>query len=191
MSLQENMSSIKEEISTQEQFFESFFKIEKFYKKYKLIIIGSGIALVTALIVMAITNVISDKNLESSNNAYTKVLANSNDKVALEELKNTNDKLFAIATFQISKDKTVADNVEYLDDVAKYNKAVNSGDLAALDSMILEQDFLLKDFAIVSKTLILIDKQDYKKAKETIAKIDPKSRVLPLSDMLQHFLITK
>jgi hypothetical protein len=40
--------------------------------------------------------------------------------------------------------------------------------------MILKQDFLLKDFAIISKTLILIEKKDYKKAKETIAKIDPK-----------------
>ena len=39
MSLKENVSYIKDEISTEEQFFENFFKIEKFYKKYKKIIL--------------------------------------------------------------------------------------------------------------------------------------------------------
>ncbi|MBI3873619.1 MAG: hypothetical protein HY307_01145 [Arcobacter sp.] len=191
MSLKENMSSIKEEISTQEQFFESFFKIEKLYKKYKLYIIGLAVALVSGLIIMTIVNFVNEKNLQTSNNAYNKVLANNNDKDSLNELKSTNEKLYNIALFQISKDKTTASNVEYLQDIALYNEAVKKGDIAALDTMILKQDFLLKDFAIISKTLILIDKKDYKKAKVTIAKIDAKSRVLPLSDMLQHFLLTK
>jgi len=134
---------------------------------------------------------IDDKNLLASNEAYNKILANKDDKAALNELKETNEKLYNIALFQISKEKTNATGVEYLEDIALYNKAVKDGDIKALDNMILKQDFLLKDFAVISKTLILIEKEDYKKAKETIAKIDSKSRVEPLSDMLQHFLLTK
>lgn len=191
MGLKENISSIKEEISTQEHFFESFFKIEKFYKKYKLILIGFGLTAIVGIATIIIMNFINEQNLKESNNAYNKVLTNSKDKANLEELKKINEKLYNIALFQISSDKTSAPGVEYLEDIAEYNDAVKKRDISKLDSLILKQDFLLKDFAIISKTLILIEKKEYNQAKITIAKIGPKSRVLPLSDMLQHFLMTK
>jgi hypothetical protein len=191
MSLKENITSIKEEISTQEQFFENFFKVEKFYKKYKMVIFGVVIAIFLAIVFFSVKNYIDSENLIKSNDAYNKVMAKNDDKTSLDELKNANEKLYNIALFQISKDKTSAPDIEYLSDIALYNDAVKKGDIAALDGMILKQDFLLKDFAIVSKTLILIEKEDYKKAKETILKINPKSRVVPISDMLQHFLLTK
>lgn len=191
MNLKDNISSIKEEISTQEQFFASAFKIEKLYKKYKFILIGLGAFTIIGLVAFFVINFINEKNLLTSNVAYNKVLTNNNDKTSLEELKKANEKLYNIALFQISKDKTKAPNVEYLEDIALYNSAVQRNDIVALDNMILKQDFLLKDFAIISKTLILIDKKEYKKAKSTIIQVDQKSRALPIADMLQHFLLTK
>lgn len=191
MSLKENVSYIKDEISTEEQFFENFFKIEKFYKKYKKIILAVVVAGVLGLIGMALFDFLSQKNAVVANEAYTKVLLNNNDKGALDELKSANEELYNIALFQISQEKTTASNVAYLEDIASYNTAVAKGDIAALDGMIMQQDFLLKDFAVLSKTLILIEKKEYKKAKDTIARIDEKSRVLPLSNMIKHFLLTK
>ena len=191
MSLKENVSYIKDEISTEEQFFENFFKIEKFYKKYKKIILAVVVAGVLGLIGMALFDFLSQKNAVVANEAYTKVLLNNNEKGALDELKSANEELYNIALFQISQEKTTASNVAYLEDIASYNTAVAKGDIAALDGMIMQQDFLLKDFAVLSKTLILIEKKEYKKAKDTIARIDEKSRVLPLSNMIKHFLLTK
>ena len=191
MSLKENVSYIKDEISTEEQFFENFFKIEKFYKKYKKIILAVVVAGVLGLIGMALFDFLSQKNAVGANEAYTKVLLNNNDKGALDELKSANEELYNIALFQISQEKTTASTVAYLEDIASYNNAVAKGDIAALDGMIMQQDFLLKDFAVLSKTLILIEKKEYKKAKDTIARIDEKSRVLPLSNMIKHFLLTK
>jgi len=191
MSLKENVSYIKDEISTEEQFFENFFKIEKFYKKYKKIILAVVVAGVLGLIGMALFDFLSQKNAVVANEAYTKVLLNNNDKGALDELKSANEELYNIALFQISQEKTTASNVAYIEDIASYNTAVAKGDIAALDGMIMQQDFLLKDFAVLSKTLILIEKKEYKKAKDTIARIDEKSRVLPLSNMIKHFLLTK
>lgn len=191
MSLKENVSFIKDEISTQEQFFESFFKIEKLYKKYKKTILVVAVLGVVGLIGMTVVNFVSEKNTITANDAYSKVLNNNSDTASLDELKNANEELYNIALFQISKDKTTASNVAFLEDIASYNSAVAKGDIIALDGMIMKQDFLLKDFAVLSKTLILIDKKEYKKAKETIARIDEKSRVLPLSNMIKHFLLTK
>ncbi|MDX9742580.1 MAG: hypothetical protein RBT59_02045 [Arcobacteraceae bacterium] len=191
MSLKENVSYIKDEISTEEQFFENFFKIEKFYKKYKKIILAVVVAGVLGLIGMTLFDFLGQKNAVVANEAYTKVLLNNNDKGALDELKSANEELYNIALFQISQEKTTASNVAYLKDIASYNTAVAKGDIVALDGMIMQQDFLLKDFAVLSKTLILIEKKEYKKAKDTIARIDEKSRVLPLSNMIKHFLLTK
>ncbi len=191
MSLKENVSFIKDEISTQEQFFESFFKIEKFYKKYKKIILASLVLAILALLITAITGFLNEKDTEVANEAYSKVLLNNSDQTSLNELKSANEALYNIVLFQISKDKTTASNIAFLEDIALYNSAVAKSDIVALDGMIMKQDFLLKDFAVLSKTLIFIDKKEYKKAKETISRIDEKSRVLPLSNMIKHFLLTK
>ncbi len=191
MSLKENVSYIKDEISTEEQFFENFFKIEKFYKKYKKVIFITSVLLILGVVGFSVKNYIDEENTISANNAYSKVMLNNTDKASLDELKNANEKLYNIALFQISKDKITASNVEYIEDIAAYNSAVTKGDLAALDGMIMKQDFLLKDFAVLSKALILIEKKEYKKAKETISRIDEKSRVLPLANMIKHFLLTK
>lgn len=191
MSLKENVSYIKDEISTEEQFFENFFKIEKFYKKYKKIIFITSVLLILGVVGFSVKNYIDQENTITANNAYSKIMIDNNDKVSLDELKNANAKLYNIALFQMSKDKITASNVEFVEDIATYNRAVAKGDLAALDGMIMKQDFLLKDFAVLSKSLILIEKKEYKKAKETISRIDEKSRVLPLANMIKHFLLTK
>jgi hypothetical protein len=191
MSLKENVSYIKDEISTEEQFFENFFKVEKFYRKYKKTILVTSILVIVGAIGLVIVNYINENNTIAANNAYSKVMVDNNDKASLDELKNANEELYNIALFQISKDKTIATNAQFVKDIAAYNSAVAKSDLVALDGMIMNQDFLLKDFAILSKTLILIEKKEYKKAKETISRIDEKSRILPLSNMIKHFLLTK
>jgi hypothetical protein len=191
MSLKENVSYIKDEISTEEQFFENFFKIEKFYKKYKKIILVTSALVITGVIGLAILDYTNEKNTIAANDAYSKVMLNNADKASLDELKSANEELYNIALFQISKDKTIATNAQFVKDIAAYNSAVAKSDLVALDGMIMNQDFLLKDFAILSKTLILIEKKEYKKAKDAISRIDEKSRILPLSNMIKHFLLTK
>ncbi|MDD2699235.1 MAG: hypothetical protein PHF17_10575 [Arcobacteraceae bacterium] len=191
MSLKENVSYIKDEISTEEQFFENFFKIEKFYKRYKKVILSSVVLLVVGLIGFTISNIVSEKNLNTSNDAYGKFLANNEDKAALEELKSANEELYNIAVFQTTKGDIASSNVAYVGDLVAYNNAVAKNDLIALDGMIMKQEFLLKDFAVVSKALILIEQKEYKKAKDAISRIDEKSRVLPLSNMIKHFLLTK
>jgi tetratricopeptide (TPR) repeat protein len=115
----------------------------------------------------------------------------NNDKESLAQLKSANETLYNVALFQVSKGQIAEVKGQYIEDLAQYNKAVATGNLIALDEMIMKQDFLLSDFAIISKSLILIDKKEYKKAKETIQKITPKSNVLPLANIIKHFLLTK
>jgi len=191
MSLKENVSAIKEEISTQEQFFESFFKLEKFYKKYKLLIFGITGLILAYFISSAVLDYKQEQNTISSNNAYNAVLLDQKDSINLAILKDSNKKLLDIAMYQTSNDKTKAIDVEFLKDIVVYNKAIQANNIKALNNLIINPNFILKDFALFNKALILSNKKDYISAKETLRMIPKESAVYSLASMLEHFLLTK
>jgi predicted negative regulator of RcsB-dependent stress response len=191
MSLKDDVSRIKEELSTEEQFFTSFFKVEKFYNKYKVAIFAAVFIGLAAIIGSSVMSYMDEKNTIASNESYNKVLENPKDSASLEALKGQNAQLFEIAKFKISQNKTEANSVKYLSDVAAYNKAVAENNIAALDKLIINPDFLLKDFAKFNKALILVEKKDYKKAKTTIDTISQESPVASLSAVVKHYLLTK
>ena len=191
MGLKENVSQIKDELTVEEQFFANFFKIEKFYKKYKYIIFGTIFVVVAFFITNGIINYLSEQNKIEANNAYSKFLANPKDTNSLNILKEKNAQLFAIAQFQVSKNKTQDIDVVYLKEIAQYNKAVEQNDIEALNKLIVNPNFLLKDFAKFNKALILTQKKEFKKAKATLDTISYNSPVASLANMLNHYLLTK
>ena len=191
MSLKENVSAIKDEISTQEQFFESFFKVEKFYKKYKFFIFAITALVLGYFIATAILDYQKEQKTIASNKAYNIVLQNPKDNINLAILKDSNKKLFDIAMYQTSNDKTKAVDVEFLKDIVLYNKAIEQNDINTLNNLILNPSFVLKDFALFNKALILSNKKDYASAKETLKMIHDQSSVASLASMLSHYLLTK
>jgi len=191
MSLKQNVNFIKEEISTEEQFFESFFKLEKYYKKYKVFIYTFVVVVLGYFIGTNILNYIQEQNIIKANNTYSKVLANPNNKAALNNLKEQNKILYQIALYQISQDKTKPVNVDYLKDITAFNKAIESNDINSLNSLILKENFVLRDYALFNKALILTSQNKYKKAKKTLESIQVNSSVEPLAKMLKHYLLTK
>jgi len=191
MSLKENVSAIKEEISTQEQFFESFFKVEKFYKKYKILIFSFSALVLAYFIGSAVLDYKNEQNTIASNKVYDIVLQNPKDSINLAILKDSNKKLFDIAIYQTSSDKTKAIDVMFLKDIVVYNKAIEQNDINALNNLIINPDFVLKEFALFNKALILSNKKDYAAAKETLKMIPEQSSVTPLAAMLSHYLLTK
>ena len=191
MSLKENVSYIQEEMSTEEKFFENFFKVEKLYKKYKIVIFTLAILVIGFIVINLVKNYTDEQNLIKSNQAYNKILLNPKDKQSIEVLKQSNKKLLEIALLQTSQNKTMPNSVEFLKEIAQYNKAIANNDITALNQLILNPDFLLKDFALFNKALILTNKNQYQKAKDTLNMIPDNSPVVTLSNMLKHYLLTK
>jgi tetratricopeptide (TPR) repeat protein len=191
MSLKENVSYIKQEISTQEQFFENFFKLEKFYRKYKLYVFGLIAIIIGFAVIIPINNYLNEQNLIKANEAYNRLLTNPKDKLSLSTLKETNQKLLNIALYQTSLDKTKANDIEFLKDIISFNKAVKQNDIQALNSLILKSDFVLKDFALFNKALILSTQGKYPQAKKALKSISDNSPITSLALMLKHYLLTK
>ena len=193
MSMKENVDFVKDELNSEEKFLEGFVKVERFYKRYKALIIGLVTILVVALIAIGVNSYINEKNAIASNIAFDKVVADPTDKDALNILKESNNKLYEVALYlQAKKDgKYPETNIPYLKELTEYQKALTSSDVSKLNTLSMQNDFLLKEFAIFNKALILVNEGKYKEAKIALNLIQKSSKASELSSLLQHHLLTK
>ncbi|MBP6713593.1 MAG: hypothetical protein KBA17_01345 [Aliarcobacter sp.] len=193
MSIKENVDYIKEELSSQEKFLENFVKGERFYKKYKTLIFAFIAIAILGGIGLVIKNNIDESNKLKANIAFNKVLQNSTDTQALEELKNTNEKLYEVALFLQAKkeNKAVDINIPLLKELSKYQVALANKNVDELTNLSMQNDFLLKEFAIFNKALLLSNEGKYDDAKATLKLIPQTSKAFELANLLNHYLLTK
>ena len=193
MSIKENVDYIKEELSSQEKFLENFVKGERFYKKYKTLIFAFIAIAILGGIGLVIKNNIDESNKLKANIAFNKVLQNSTDTQALEELKNTNEKLYEVALFLQAKkeNKAVEVNIPLLKELSKYQVALANKNVDELTNLSMQNDFLLKEFAIFNKALLLSNEGKYDDAKATLKLIPQTSKAFELANLLNHYLLTK
>jgi len=189
VSLKDDIEGVKKELSTEESFLESFLKVEKFYKKNKTAIIGGIIAVIIGVVGFYTYSYLQLQEKIKVNIAFNKVLENPNDEKALSELKTKSEKLYQIAQF-MQKNASKSDN-EFLKQLSQYSDAIKKNSTMELSSISQNQNFLLKDFALLNKAIIEAKNGEYTKAKESLKLIPENSDAKVLVQMLQHYLITK
>jgi hypothetical protein len=195
LSLKENVELVKEELSSEEKFFEKAVVTEKFLKKYKKSIIAG----VTVVILVAVANLVYDmqeKNrIENANAQLAILMKNPNDTQAQEKLKKESAKLYELWSF--SKALTSNDTqklaqikkkpLPVVSDVAAYEVAQSQQKQEELESYSMRQNALYKDLAILQSALIYLQNNEIKKAKEKLALIDEKSSVKNVAQALEHY----
>lgn len=193
MSLKENVDFVKDELSSEEKFLEGFVKIERFYKKNKVLIIAIATILVIGVVGFYTTNYINNQSKIEANIAFNKFLKNPKDTEAMKILKEKNEQLFQVAQYlNASKDgKNVDIQVKYLKELSQYQKALDTKNVNELNTISMQKDFLLKEFAIFDKALILTEQGKYEDAKVALKLIPSDSKVNDLVNVLKHYLVTK
>ena len=193
MSIKENVDYVKEELNSQEKFLESFVKGERFYKKYRTLIFASIAIIVIGAIGLVVKKNVDESNKLEANLAFNKVLQNSNDKEALELLKNKNEKLYEVALFLQGKNenKAVDINIPVLKELAEYQVALSNKNVDELSNLSMQGDFLLKEFALFNKALLLSNEGKYEDAKTVLKLIPQTSKAFELANLLNHYLLTK
>ena len=193
MSTKENVDYIKEELSSQEKFLENFVKGERFYKKYKILIFAFIAIAIIGSIGTVIKGSIDESNKVKANLAFNKILQNSNDSEALLELKNTNKKLYEVALFlQAKKDAKSAEiTLPLLKELSQYQEALSNKNIEKLNNLSMQNDFLLKEFAIFNKALLLANEGKYDDAKTDLKLIPQTSKAFELANLLNHYLLVK
>ena len=193
MSIKENVDYVKTELSSEEKFLENFVKSERLFKKYKTLIFAFVTIVIVGIIGFFIKENIAQSNKFEANIAFNKVLENSNDTQALAVLKDKNSQLYDIAIFlQAKKEaKSAQINVPLLKELSKYQTALANKNISELDNLSMQNDFLLKEFAIFNKALLLTNEGKFNEAKTTLALIPQTSKAFELAKLLNHYLLTK
>ena len=193
MSIKENVDYVKTGLSSEEKFLESFVKSERFFEKYKTLIFAFVIIIIVGIIGFFIKENLAQSNKLKANIAFNQVLENSNNAQALATLKDKNPQLYDIALYlQAKKEAKVAQiSVPLLKELSKYQTALANKNISELDNLSMQNDFLLKEFAIFNKALLLTNEGKFNEAKITLALIPQTSKAFELAKLLNHYLITK
>jgi hypothetical protein len=189
------MQALKEELSSEEKFFESAVKTERFVKKYKKPMIASVIVVLLGLGGSVTYQIINDAKVERANTALNTLLMNPMDQNALKELSSQGGSLYEL----YSLSKALRDNdlktLQTLKgaksfevaDIASYESAVLSKDDKALDAYSKKQGSIYQELAVIELAVLSIQKGDSKAAHISLALIKEDSAVYPLAQMLSHY----
>ncbi len=198
MSLKEDINVIKQEIDNEEKFLTAFVKLERFVKKYKMFFISIVSFVVASGIVYGGYVYYEDARVAAANEAYVKLLKNPKDAEALTTLKSKSKTLFDAYTLQMAiknndlKGLSAASGSQnrVISDIAAYELAAASGDAGKLSAYATNKDAFYKDLAFFVLANKYIEQGEYKKAKDTLAKIGANSEVKEYAKYLNHSILT-
>jgi hypothetical protein len=197
VSIKENVDYIKEELSSEEKFLESSVKVERFYKKHKIKIIGLVAVLVLSFVGKSILDYTDYKDKVRANETYLRLLNNPNNTKDIDILKKLNPKLLEVVVYQNAIKNSNIDklqqikNVPFITSLAEYEIAILKKDLNGLNKNSLEDSSLLKELASLNQALLLIEKNRIKEAKIIIKSIPTDSNLNQIVKNIQHYMITK
>lgn len=195
MSLKENIEALKEELNSEEKFFESAVRTERFVKRYQKPLIGSVVALLLASGGAIAYSAYTNAKIESSNAAFNTLLSNPKDTAALETLKNDNPELYDVwslsqgiarndVTLLVSLKNSKAFGVA---DIAAYEAAAIKEDKAGLESYTKTQGALYKDLALVELAVMAIHQGNISQVHEQISLIPEDSAMYQVGRSLSHY----
>lgn len=195
MSLKENMEALKEELSSEEKFFESAIRTERFVKRYQKPLIGAVIASLLAVGGAIGYQAYTNAKLQSSNAAFNLLLANPTDAKAELTLKNDNPKLYDV--WKLSRgisqnDVSILEGLKNsqalgVADIATYESAAIKGDVQSLDQYTRKQGALYKDLALLELAVSAIEKGDVNAAHEKLSLIAEDSPLYQVAGSLMHY----
>ncbi len=198
MSLKEDLSAVKEELNTEEQFLEGLIRAERFYKKYKKQLIGLVSVAIVAFIAYSVKVYIDQSNLKASNEAYLKLLSNPGDSEAKSILKSKNKNLYYAYEFQTANkknDKSLFKEIinsskdENLKDLASYQIASIDGKQDEISSYINNSKVaLLKNMALLDEAYLLLKQGKKSEAKMKLSLIEVNSPLRSVASNLEHFI---
>ena len=192
MSLKNNIEMVKEELNSEEKFFEKAVITERFVKKYKNLMIGS--AVVVAVVVVANLAYTANKQskITSANKALSELRVDATNSKALSDLKSLSPNLFDVWTYSqaiVNKDEEALKGLRnskaiMIADLASYEVAK---DAKALNDYSLKQDAVYKDLAIVQSAVVLINESRVDEAHEKLLTITADSSLAKIANALLHY----
>lgn len=195
MSLKTNIDMVKEELTSEEKFFEKAVVTEKFVKKYKNVMIGSVVAI--ALFVAGnIAYTINKQNtIDEANRTLLELQTNPDNSIALsrlEELSPTLKDVWLYSQAIVSKDMDALSKLKdsqaiMVSDLSQYEVAQNANDVSKLEEYASKQDAVYRDLAYIQSAVILMNDKKIDEAHEKLSMIGIDSPLAQVAKSLMHY----
>lgn len=187
MGLKDNLKAVKTELNTEEQFIENFIKGERFIRKYKFYIFALITILILWFAINCINNEINENNIKESNEIYTNLLHNPNNKELLNKLKDKNINLYTI--FLMKEFSNNTDNNEFKQELQNLSKDLNINPL--LRNIILvslhEKSIFLKNYDKILQAYRLLKENKIEEADILLSQIKENSSLNQIAKNLKHY----
>lgn len=195
MNLKENMQALKEELNSEEKFFESAVRTERFFKKYQKPMIWLLVVALLGIGGSVAYQMVRDAKKERANEALNTLLMNPNDHKALEELSANDESLYELYSLshalRIQDGKALESlchaHSSEIADIASYEHAVIAKDTKALETYSKTQGGIYQELALVDLAVLAIQKGDVQAAHTALNGVKEDSAVYPLARMLNHY----
>ncbi|HHH19734.1 MAG TPA: tetratricopeptide repeat protein [Campylobacterales bacterium] len=189
MSIQDTIQEAKKEFTSDEQMLVSAFKLEKFYKKNKVLIFATIAAIVLFFGGRAIMNTMDEMRLESANQAYLELLKDPSNQGAATTLQEKNPELYQLYSYnQAVKNR----DLEKLKALSSSDNAIiadiSNYHLAILENRQADSE-IYKDIAMMNNAKLLIDEGKIEEAKSQLAQIEETSPVYNMVKIMEHYTI--
>jgi len=192
LSLKDNISMIKEELNSEEKFFEKAVMTEKFIKKYKKIMIISVVSVVVVIGANIAYNINESSKIAAANAAFAKLQTDAGDTNALNELKVLSPTLYDVWIFSQAIANRDLETLKSL----KNSKALIVGDLveyemakdaSSMEEYASKQDAIFRDLALVQGAVMLLHENKIDEAKNKLSKVSKDSSLDKLVAALMHY----
>jgi len=195
LSIKDDISMVKDELNSEEKFFEKAVMTEKFVKKYKNVMIGS----VVAIVVMVSANIIYDANqkatVEKANSVLATLSKNPTDVASQKLLKSLSPSMYdvwvysqAIADNDMKRLKELKNSKDpIVKDLVSYEVAQDSKNVIALSDYASKQDSIYKDLALVQSAVILMNENKIEEAHQKLVQVSEQSSLNQVVQALLHY----
>lgn len=194
MSLKNDIEMVKEELNSEEKFFEKAVVTEKFVKKYKKPLIGAVVAIVILVAGNIIYTMKEESRIADVNALLTKLEAGGNSALQ-SQLSALSPALADVWLYSQAVVKEDVDTLEKLKssktlligDLASYEVAQNKQTLADLESYAGKSDAIYADLAQVQAAILLMNEKKVEEAHEKLSLISMNSPLSQVAKALMHY----
>ena len=198
MGIKEDIESIKTEIVGESRMLEYFIHSEKFFKKYKMVIISGVVATVLTVSAVKTMSYLDEQNLLAANESYIAVLSDPTNTQALSDLKDKNPNLHKLYLFQqaskandVTALAAMSNNGDITGKLASYQLYSINNDTARLSSNAMEENGVLKDLSALEAAYLHFKAGNIEKAQLDLAKVPFDSQFKRNADAMAHYGIAK
>jgi len=195
LSLKEDIDLVKEELSSEEKFFEKAVVTEKFVKKYKKVIIGSVVAVVVLVVGDITYEWNKQRTLNAANEALMQLQKSPHNESALAELQTLSPALYDVWRYSqavVNQDakeleSLAGSQVLLIGDLSTYEAAQATQNKAQLEAYSQKQGAIYRDLAQVEIAILDISKNNIKEAHAKLSMISENSPLSNIAKALMHY----